>query len=789
MPPTPPREHDLFSQPEERTAELPDTTSDAESDSDASSGASPRRNSDPQDSIPPRRIAKIALAVPLPELFDYEVPEALADEAQPGCIVRVPFGRRHLVGYLIERVDKSDHDRLKEIESVVSDGAVLSPHLLEFTQWTAHYYLAAHGEVIECALPKRIRAPKKERRVRWARLTEEKPTEAPEGTPRWKVLAALDERPEGLPVSDLLKRTGTSESPLKTLARQGAITFFQAPADPESSAVLRDPEIESSSFKPADAFDLNSDQQSAVDAVTDALEKDRFESFLLYGVTGSGKTEVYLELIERAQSMGRGALVLVPEISLTPQTVSRFERRFGRVAVLHSMLTDEQRLQHFEDLRSGRVSVAIGARSAIFAPSRDLGLIVVDESHESSYKQENSPRYHARDLAVLRSKLLSIPCILGTATPTLESLHNAQNGRYTRLDLPHRATRQSLATIELVDRRGESEATRSHMLSGRLIQAMRETLDRDEQCLLFLNRRGFARNVFCPKCGYTLRCRECDIGLTYHKREGYSLCHYCGIVEALPTRCPDCSFVGIRQRLPGTERIEEILGQLFPQVPVGRLDRDTATTGGKLEAILEDFRSGRTKILVGTQMVAKGHDIPNVTLVGVLDADIALTLPDFRAAERTCQLLCQVAGRAGRGDRPGRVYIQTRNPDHYAIEAAQAQDPTRVYDREITARKRLGYPPFGHLIRVVSEDPDDDRARTSLEAVAKALRSAAPPSVRLLGPAPAPLARLRGRYRYHLLLKGKDRAELHPLVAPVAFLRPAHSTSRITVDVDPQSLM
>lgn len=737
------------------------------------------------------KVARVALAVPLPDLFDYEVPAALDEAAQVGCVVRVPFGRRTVVGYVVERTDRSEHPELKPIVEVIGEGPALTPHLLDLTRWAADYYLAAHGEVIECAIPKKIRAAPVVRRVRWARRIEAviDETAIRPDTARARVLQALAECPAGLPVGELLRRAETSESPVKTLARDGWLELFESEAALEEDAPDPSPSRDAAERGRPRAFELNRDQARAVDRVGAALEAERFETFLLYGVTGSGKTEVYLELIAKAVALGRGALVLIPEISLTPQTVSRFERRFGRVAVLHSMLSDVERSRHYRELRAGRVAVAIGARSAVFAPVENLGLIIVDESHETSYKQDNTPRYHARDLAVLRASLLSIPCVLGTATPTLESLHNAESGRFTRLDLPARATRQSLASVEIVDRRGESEATRSHMLSARLVDAMTSTLERGEQCLLFLNRRGFARNVFCPECGFTLRCTECDIGLTYHKREGYSLCHYCGVVAALPPRCPDCAFPGIRQRLPGTERIEELLAHLFPHVPVGRLDRDTATTGQRLETILTEFREGRTKILVGTQMVAKGHDIPNVTLVGVLDADVALTLPDFRAAERTCQLLCQVAGRAGRGERPGRVLIQTRNPDHYAIDAARQQDPTLVYAREVGSRKRLGYPPFGHLIRIVSEDPDDARARESLNAIAKALRGVAEDSVRLLGPAPAPLARLRGRFRHHLLLKGKSRQALHRLAAPVPFIRPVHGTTRIVVDVDPQSLM
>jgi primosomal protein N' (replication factor Y) len=539
------------------------------------------------------------------------------------------------------------------------------------------------------------------------------------------------------------------------------------------------------------AYELTPEQRHAVAAIEAALRPPRFAPLLLDGVTGSGKTEVYLHAIRTALAAGRGALVLVPEISLTPQTVDRFRSRFGDVAVLHSMLTPIERAMHYGRLRAREVRVAIGARSAIFAPIPELGLIVVDECHEESYKQESAPRYHARDVAVVRASQLGIPVVLGSATPAFESRENVARGRYIGLHLPHRVTAHGRAAVEIVDRRAEPTVAGGAvpLLGPRLVERLREAEERGEQSLLFLNRRGFARRIHCPRCGYQLRCSECDIGLTYHKREDRSLCHYCGTVRPVPDACPDCAFPGIRRALPGTERIEEALAALFPGVAIGRLDRDTATSGRRLEEIIARFRSGATRILVGTQMVAKGHDIPGVTLVGVIDADVALGLPDFRAAERTAQLLCQVAGRAGRGDRPGRVVIQTHQPEHYALIAAAEQDLEIVRAREAPTRRLLLYPPYGHLVRVLCEDPDEERALACATELRRAIERLALPGVKALGPAPAPFSKLRGRYRHHLLLKSRERKTLHRAAEEVAWGKLRGRSTRIVVDVDPVNLM
>jgi len=749
--------------------------------------------------VAPLPYARIALAIPVPDLFDYRVPPELDAAVVPGARVRVPFGRGVRIGYCIERSAEKRHESPKPIEAVLDDAPLVEADLLDLIRWTADYYLCSVGEVIEAAVPKGVREGRR-RAVRWARLTRAPAGASGKGAgaeARARLLAALGAAGGALPLDELLGRAQAGESSAKTLERRGAIEILRAPPpefgglSPAIALAAGERPAGGAPWRTPPPYPLTPEQRRAVEAIERAIDPHRYESFLLEGVTGSGKTEVYFHAIRTALAAGRGALVLVPEIALTPQTVARFQERLGEVAVLHSLLTPIERSMHYGRLRSREVRVVIGARSAVFAPVPELGLIVVDECHEESYKQESAPRYHARDVAVMRAAKLRIPVVLGSATPSFESVENVSRGRATGLLLPRRVTGHGRATVEIVDRRAEPlpPSGAVPLLGPRLVDRLRETVARGEQALLFLNRRGFARRIHCPRCGYQLRCPECDIALTFHKREGRSLCHYCGTVRPVPSACPDCAFPGIRRALPGTERIEETLSAIFPGLEVGRLDRDTATSGRRLAEIIARFRSGATRILVGTQMVAKGHDIPGVTLVGVVDADLALGLPDFRAAERTAQLLCQVSGRAGRGDRPGRVVIQTRQPEHYALQAAARQDLGIVREREAPTRRLLQYPPFGHLVRVLCEDPDEARSLGSAEALKSAIDRLAIAEVRALGPAPAPLAKLRGRYRHHLLLRARERPPLHRAAREVARAKPRFASTRVIVDVDPVNLL
>jgi primosomal protein N' (replication factor Y) len=533
-------------------------------------------------------------------------------------------------------------------------------------------------------------------------------------------------------------------------------------------------------------------QQQALDRVRQALVEGKFAPFLLHGVTGSGKTEIYLRAIAALQGTGKGAVVLVPEIALTPQMVGRFRERFGeRVAVLHSRLTAKERREAWLRIRRGEATVAVGARSAVFAPFPRLGLMIVDEEQDSSYKQEEGVRYQARDLAVVRAKLAGVPVVLGSATPSLESYRNAETGKYLLLTLPDRIDGRRLPETEIVDLRGSRDP-----LSPPLREALHTVIQEGGQAILFLNRRGYAPFLLCRECGHVPACRHCAVSLTVHRGEGKLRCHYCGYEEPLPTVCSGCGGVRVEARGVGTERIEGELRGIFPGAPLARMDRDTVRKKGAYEAILGGMERGEHAILLGTQMVAKGHDFPGVTLAGVLLAEGSLHLPDFRSAERTFQLITQAGGRAGRGVQPGRVIIQTYRPDHSALRHAARHDFPAFYREELVCRQEAGYPPFRRLVALSIKGPNADRvqaaARALREALEKMRRQGQGRGVEVLGPAPAPLSRLRGKYRWQILLKGRDVRSLHRMAGRA--LRTFHESFKlgsctVEADVDPQSLM
>jgi primosomal protein N' (replication factor Y) (superfamily II helicase) len=536
---------------------------------------------------------------------------------------------------------------------------------------------------------------------------------------------------------------------------------------------------------------LTDEQELALARLVEAGRRGEYAAFLLFGVTGSGKTEVYLRLIADVLSRGRSALVLVPEISLTPQLAARFRARFGRqVAVLHSALTAAERYSQWRLIRSGEVRIVVGARSALFAPLSSIGAVIVDEEHDHSFKQEERFRYNARDLALVRAKGARAVAVLGSATPSLESYAGAERGRLGLLVLAHRATPRPLPEVELVDLRVHRTDAEG-VLSAPLAEAIEATLGRGEQTILFLNRRGFSTFILCRVCGHPFRCGRCSVSLTYHRSVERIVCHYCGHAEAVPTRCPDCGAERIGLLGRGTEQVEATLAARFPQARVARLDRDTATGKG-LRAILARVARREVDILVGTQMVTKGHDFPHVTLVGVICADLGLHLPDFRASERTFQLLTQVAGRAGRGDRPGRVVVQTFSPEHPSLVLARTHDYVAFYRLELEARRELSYPPCGHLVAVRIEGPDAAAVVAASRALAERARAALPErGVELLGPAEAPIERVKGKTRWLLLLKGTDRASLRRVLDAILGERgaPRGSGPRVLVDVDPLSLL
>ena len=536
---------------------------------------------------------------------------------------------------------------------------------------------------------------------------------------------------------------------------------------------------------------LTAAQEAAHRAIAGAMAEGAFKGFLLHGITGSGKTEVYLHVIADALAAGQGALVLVPEISLTPQLAARFRARFGdQVAVLHSGLTDRERYDEWSRLREGRARIALGARSAVFAPVARLGAVVVDEEHDSSFKQEEGVRYHARDVALVRAQRARAVCVLGSATPSLESFHGAESGRIALLELPERATARPLPAVELVDLRVHRPDPDT-LLTAPLAAAVSETLERGEQVILFLNRRGFHTFVLCVKCGHAFRCRSCSVSLTYHRQRDRMLCHYCGHAERVPAACPSCAAAGsIARRGMGTERVADAVAARFPRARIGRLDRDAAV-GAAVEKVLGRMARGEIDILVGTQMVAKGHDFPGVTLVGVLLADTGLSLPDFRASERTFQLLTQVAGRAGRGDRAGRVVIQSYRVDAVAVAAAREHDYRRFSESELAARRELDYPPFGHLAAIRLDGPDGREVESEAARLAERARALAPSGrgVTVLGPSEAPLARLKGRTRWHMWLRARERRELRAFLRALVGGQGRSGSVRLSVDVDPVSAL
>ncbi len=594
--------------------------------------------------------------------------------------------------------------------------------------------------------------------------------------------------------NELAQRAGVSTSTVQALVKEGMLRAHWTP-------VRRRPWGEGNAAEIAPPT-LTADQAAAIDVIARSIQTEDGRSFLLYGVTASGKTEVFLRSIQRVMELGKQSIVLLPEISLTAQAMEIYRSRFGdRVAVLHSGLSLGERWDEWQRIRTGEASVVIGARSAIFAPVRDLGLIVVDEEHDASYKQDQDPRYHARDVALKRGEMNRCPVVLASATPALETFYAAERGRHVLLRLPTRVDDRPLPSVRFVDMRGAKG--HSAILSSPLRQAIGERLlfegspparGTGEQVILFLNRRGFATFLLCPACGEALRCSDCGISLKYTSETRQVRCHHCGMVRAAPDFCGKCGSRQMRFSGFGTERVEREVHKVFPFARLGRMDRDTTTRKGSHVRIVGQFRSAETNVLIGTQMVAKGFDFPGVTLVGVISADTALNLPDFRAAERTFQLLTQVSGRAGRGERPGEVIVQTYRPEDYSIQAAATHDYDAFYRHEIENRRELLYPPLSQLINLVISEENEQKAAQRATALADCLRSAAPPDmsdttgVSVLGPAPAPLARLRRRYRWHVIVKGPHGVTQQVVrQALLGFSRGEAGT--LMVDVDPVSLM
>jgi primosomal protein N' (replication factor Y) len=802
----------------------------------------------------PQLYCDVALPVPLDQIFTYEVPSELRETARRGVRVLAPFGSRKLVGIILQIHYRAPGQTSRPISKLLDEEPVLDEMLLKLGKWIADYYCAPLGEVLRGMLPLggEFRRKKTYSLNEAGHAAARQLVTAEDSDPATTILRLLADHPRT--EQYLSGKTKNARLALKALVKRGWVTAdekheerdaLRLPAEKllvefmeraAEGTKLRKPERELLAFLElhpgphnlgelteklpyasrtarslarqnlvrvetevlrAGGFEhsiplLNTHQQQALDAVSGALATNEFAAFLIQGVTGSGKTEVYMRSIEAALALNRNALLLVPEIALTPAVAGHFFHRFGdQVAILHSAFNETERAGQWRRIQKGEARVVVGTRSGVFAPVRNLGLLIVDEEHDGSYKQQEAPRYHGRDVALVRAKESGAVVLLGSATPSIESRFNAERGKYTRLVMPERIGGRPMPSVELVDMRVEFLETKQQAIfSRKLREAIGENLERKEQVMLLMNRRGFSSFMVCRACGERLNCVNCAVSLTYHRRDRRMLCHYCGYAEKVPQECPQCGSEHIQFIGSGSERVEEELHRKFPEARVARLDRDSVSTKGSFEHLLQSFRAGEIDILVGTQMIAKGHDIANVTLVGIVLADIGLSMPDFRAGERTFQLLTQAAGRAGRGSLPGRVVIQTLNPDHYAITLATEHDYEAFYRKEIEFRKWLRYPPYAALANVVLRSEKQEEAlrfSTELERILKP----APEGVKVLGPAEAPVAKVKAEYRYQLLLKASKRTVLREVLAQLrtyAADRNWPATS-LVIDMDPLSLM
>jgi primosomal protein N' (replication factor Y) (superfamily II helicase) len=739
--------------------------------------------------------AEVAVPLHVFQTFTYRLSPEQSVQAEVGARVVVPLGRNLVTGYVI-----SLHDQLpaelgevdvKEAHTLVDAEPVCNPEILQLARWVADYYACPLGEVIRAALPpgmtpksrsgSKFVKPKLRRFVRLSSNgTEQKLTET-----QRRVLSTL-ESSGPMSLQALLTTADVSASTITSLEKKALVEIYD-------DAIRRDPLAETLGIADAE-YTLMPAQSSVLTQIEQQMNSGSYSAFLLHGVTGSGKTEIYMRAMSKALSLGRSAMMLVPEIALTPVFSRRLRARFGdQVAIFHSSLQKGERFDEWTRVRNGDARVVIGTRSAVFAPVKNLGLIVVDEEHESSYRQQESPYYNARDVAIVRAQKESATVVLGSATPSLESFHNARKGKYHFVALPERIGARPMAEAKIIDMRNVFvRHGKPRVFSDELLEAIRETRERGEQSIILLNRRGYSSFILCRSCGETVQCPNCDVTLTYHRSERVIVCHYCNHREAVPRVCPSCGKKYIYYVGEGTEQLEEMLKLLFPALRVARIDRDTTARRKVFEQTLMDFSAGRIDTLVGTQMLAKGHDFPNVTLVGVVSVDAGLALPDFRSAERTFQLITQVAGRAGRGDRPGRVLIQTYHPYHYALRHACAQDYEGFYDEELRYRQNHSYPPFVALASLLVHGPDLGKVRNDSLELRKQLDLVNQErKCRVLGPAPAPLSRLKGEHRFQLLIKSRSRKDLRE-IADAAMRAVAESgvnLRSINLEIDPVSIM
>jgi primosomal protein N' (replication factor Y) len=799
------------------------------------------------------QFCEVALPVPVDRVFTYELPLTLRHRVRAGCRVVAPFGSRKLTGVVVRVHNNRPESDAREVLSLRDEEPVLDGDLIELAQWIAEYYCAPIGEVMKGMLPLsgETRRSTIYSLTDAGRDVARQLIIRTDSDPSFQILSALAERKrpiESLKIDNaktlmraLIKRgwvvaedKEAERNPLRAPSEKLSAEFRTRPAQDiklkkaereviaflelhpgphnlaelakqvknagEAARALARRELISLAVEglsvPAGYArptpQLNKDQQAAFEAIRSALSTPEFKSFLLQGVTGSGKTEVYLSAIEAALAAGRNALLLVPEIALTPAVAGQFFHRFGKqVAILHSAFGDAERADQWRRIRNGQARVVVGTRSGVFAPVQNLGLVIVDEEHDGSYKQQETPRYHGRDVAIVRARNANAIVVLGSATPSIETRYNADQGRYSMLLLPERIAKRPMPEVHVVDMRAEFLETKKQATFSRaLMEEMEARLKNGEQTMLLLNRRGFSSFMVCRQCGERMVCENCSVVMTLHRRDRRMLCHMCGFAEKVPSACPKCASEQIQFLGTGSERVEDELHQQLPTARIARLDRDSASAKGAFESILYSFRNGDIDILVGTQMIAKGHDIPNVTLVGVVLADIGLSIPDYRAAERSFQLLTQAAGRAGRGDTPGHVFIQTLNPDHYAIRFAADQDYEGFFRKEMEFRKYLRYPPFAACANIVVRAEKQEEA-LRLSAELGFLLNPAPPGVRTMGPAEAPVLRIRNEFRYQIFLKAAKRTILRETIKKVrAFAeKEKWRSTALVIDIDPIQLM
>ncbi|MGN7478652.1 primosomal protein N' [Solibacillus silvestris] len=788
-------------------------------------------------------------AYPVDRPFDYLIPEDWEELIDLGCRVKVPFGPRNVLGFVTGISSQSDVpvEKLKAVAEILDLESVLTEEMLHLAKWLKHRTICYEIDALQVMLPSALRAKyekyavllndaaqlpeqikpyfettakvnlaqfekadlfkplkraikdrliiienevkqkghvKQIRKVQIHSREQLEKVQQEMGKRAPKQFALIEwmmqHAEEVFLPDDICEAVQITNSVLNTVIHKGAATYIQ-------EEVYRDPFTKD--VVQTDFLQLTDEQEQALAKITASMDDKRQETFLLHGITGSGKTEVYLQAIQRTIADGKEAIVLVPEISLTPQMTERFKSRFGdEVAVMHSGLSVGEKYDEWRKVQQGKVKVVVGARSAVFAPFKNLGLFILDEEHESTYKQEDSPRYHARDVAIWRGEYYNCPVILGSATPALESFARAKKGVYTLLTLENRAKNQALPVVHIVDMREQLQSGNRSMFSDPLMEALRDRLDKKEQTVLFLNRRGYSSFVLCRDCGTTVQCPNCDISLTYHRYQEKLKCHYCGHDEYIPEICPECQSENIRYFGTGTQKVEEEIYKLFPEARVLRMDVDTTKQKGAHEKMLDAFGRGEADILLGTQMIAKGLDFPNITLVGVLSADTSLHLPDYRATEKTFQLMTQVSGRAGRHEKLGEVYIQTYTPEHYAIQLSKEQLYTPFYEREMHTRHMAGYPPYYYIALVQVSHEDVMLAAEYAGRVAEYLRSNLSFNVSVIGPTTASIARLQNRYRYQCLIKYKVEPNLISVLLQLIKLYRSEWIKKgivLTVDLDP----